>query len=285
MPNKTSSRSLSALKPLEAPAADKNTLSSIVVAILFGVSTMCSVNVDPALAAPGADALGIIAGGVELTVPSPQTSSLSSSSFNLAKTITTMDMSLPSAYDKISSATASGTTELTVETDTITQTSRKKVSAPSTKSDDSSGSGSSSIFSLPSMGGNNDNSLSDEERAALAAEKKAEREAVAIAKSLEREAITAEKAAEREAIASEKAAEKEALALQKAEDNERLADVRALERAEKKAAAAKAAKINQEEKIDAKASALKFNKADFVDFAMPSYDAGASGQKDSVFSL
>jgi|AntRauTorckE5430_2_1112549.scaffolds.fasta_scaffold09400_2 hypothetical protein len=265
----------------DVEAAGRNTLSSIVVAVLFGVSAMGSVNIDPAIAtsAPGSYAFDSLA-GAELT-PS-QVSSVSSSSFNLAKTITTMDMSLPSAYDKISSAKSSSTAELTLETDSITQTSRKKAST-STKSNDSSGSSSSgSMFSLPSMGGNNDNNLTDEEKAVIAAEKKAEREAIAIARAEEREAISAEKAAEREAIASAKVAEKEALAIQKAEENERFAEERAVERAEKKASA-KAAKMDQEEKSEAKASAQKFNKADFVDFAMPSYDAGA--KKDNVFAL
>lgn len=286
MPNVSSSRGITSSEPLEASrnhmqdveAAGRNTLSSIVVAVLFGVSAMGSVNIDPAIAmsAPGSYALDSLA-GADLT-----SSQVSSSSFNLAKTITTMDMSLPSAYDKISSAKSSSTAELTLETDSITQTSRKKAST-STKSNDSSGSSSSgSMFSLPSMGGNNDNNLTDEEKAVIAAEKKAEREAIAIARAEEREAISAEKAAEREAIASAKVAEKEALAIQKAEENERFAEERAVERAEKKASA-KAAKMDQEEKSEAKASAQKFNKADFVDFAMPSYDAGA--KKDNVFAL
>eukprot|EP00979_Chaetoceros_neogracilis_P008909 scaffold2002_cov245-Chaetoceros_neogracile.AAC.10 len=185
MPNVSSSRGITSLEPLEASrnhmqdveAAGRNTLSSIVVAVLFGVSAMGSVNIDPAIA-----------------------------------------MSAPGSY------------------------------------------------ALDS----------------LAAEKKAEREAIAIARAEEREAISAEKAAEREAIASAKVAEKEALAIQKAEENERFAEERAVERAEKKASA-KAAKMDQEEKSEAKASAQKFNKADFVDFAMPSYDAGA--KKDNVFAL
>jgi len=196
-----------------------------------------------------------------------------------------MEFSLPSSYDTISSATASGTNELTVETDTITNTSRKKVtSSPSSTSSDNNG------FSLPSFGGvggngNNDSNLSDEERAALAAERKAEREALALLKSAEREAIAAEKAAEKEAIAQAKSAERDAIAQQQAEDNERLAIQRQKEKVERKEAAL-VQKAVQDEKSASKASNSKFKGAEFVDFSMPSYDkAGVDGQKDSVFAL
>ena len=254
---------------------------TILIGAFIGASAM-SINANPAHATD-----------TSLLPSSSSSSSLvllqSSSSIHISKTITTMEFSLPSSYDTISSATASGTNELTVETDTITNTSRKKVvSSPSSTSSDSNNNG----FSLPSFGGgngggnsNNDSNLSDEERAALAAERKAEREALALLKSAEREAIAAEKAAEKEAIAQAKSAERDAIAQQQAEDNERLAIQRQKEKVERKEAAL-VQKAVQDEKSASKASNSKFKGAEFVDFSMPSYDkAGVDGQKDSVFAL
>lgn len=249
----------------------KDAFSSILIGAFISASAM-NINADPALAT----------GTFTDTSSSPSSlASLQSSSMHLSKTITTMDFSLPSSYDTISSATASGTNELTVETDTITNTSRKKV--VSSSSPDNAG------FSLPSFGGSggNDSSsnLSEEERAALAAERKAEREALAALKSAEREAIAAEKAAEKEAIAVAKAAERDAIAQQQAEDNERLAIQRAKEKAERKEAAL-AQKAIKEEKSASKATNAKLKGAEIVDFSMPSYDkAGVDGQKDSIFAL
>jgi len=257
----------------------KDTFSSILIGAFIGASAM-NINANPAHATD-----------TSLLPSSSSSSSLvllqSSSSIHISKTITTMEFSLPSSYDTISSATASGTNELTVETDTITNTSRKKVvSSPSSTSSDNNNNG----FSLPSFGGgggnSNDNSnLSDEERAALAAERKAEREALALLKSAEREAIATEKAAEKEAIAQMKSAERDAIAQQQAEDNERLAIQRQKEKVERKEAAL-VQKAVQDEKSASKASNSKFKGAEFVDFSMPSYDkAGVDGQKDSVFAL
>ena len=252
---------------------------TILIGAFIGASAM-SINANPAHATD-----------TSLLPSSSSSSSLvllqSSSSIHISKTITTMEFSLPSSYDTISSATASGTNELTVETDTITNTSRKKViSSPSSTSSDNNNNG----FSLPSFGNgggnsNNDSNLSDEERAALAAERKAEREALALLKSAEREAIAAEKAAEKEAIAQAKSAERDAIAQQQAEDNERLAIQRQKEKVERKEAAL-VQKAVQDEKSASKASNSKFKGAEFVDFSMPSYDkAGVDGQKDSVFAL
>ena len=253
---------------------------TILIGAFIGASAM-SINANPAHATDTS------------LLPSSSSSSSSlvllqsSSSIHISKTITTMEFSLPSSYDTISSATASGTNELTVETDTITNTSRKKVvSSPSSTSSDNNNNG----FSLPSFGNgggnsNNDSNLSDEERAALAAERKAEREALALLKSAEREAIASEKAAEKEAIAQAKSAERDAIAQQQAEDNERLAIQRQKEKVERKEAAL-VQKAVQDEKSASKASNSKFKGAEFVDFSMPSYDkAGVDGQKDSVFAL
>ena len=256
---------------------------TILIGAFIGASAM-SINANPAHATD-----------TSLLPSSSSSSSLvllqSSSSIHISKTITTMEFSLPSSYDTISSATASGTNELTVETDTITNTSRKKVvSSPSSTSSDNNNNNNG--FSLPSFGNgggngnnNNDSNLSDEERAALAAERKAEREALALLKSAEREAIAAEKAAEKEAIAQAKSAERDAIAQQQAEDNERLAIQRQKEKVERKEAAL-VQKAVQDEKSASKASNSKFKGAEFVDFSMPSYDkAGVDGQKDSVFAL
>ena len=255
---------------------------TILIGAFIGASAM-SINANPAHATD-----------TSLLPSSSSSPSLvllqSSSSIHISKTITTMEFSLPSSYDTISSATASGTNELTVETDTITNTSRKKVvSSPSSTSSDNNNNNNG--FSLPSFGngiggnGNNDSNLSDEERAALAAERKAEREALALLKSAEREAIAAEKAAEKEAIAQAKSAERDAIAQQQAEDNERLAIQRQKEKVERKEAAL-VQKAVQDEKSASKASNSKFKGAEFVDFSMPSYDkAGVDGQKDSVFAL
>mmetsp|Transcript_3448 Transcript_3448/g.5084 ORF Transcript_3448/g.5084 Transcript_3448/m.5084 type:complete len:336 (-) Transcript_3448:82-1089(-) len=261
----------------------KDTFSSILIGAFIGASAM-NINANPAHATDTV---------TDISLLSSSSSSLvllqsSSSSIHISKTITTMEFSLPSSYDTISSATASGTNELTVETDTITNTSRKKVvSSPSSTSSDNNNNNNG--FSLPSFGGgnsnNNDSNLSDEERAALAAERKAEREALALLKSAEREAIATEKAAEKEAIAQAKSAERDAIAQQQAEDNERLAIQRQKEKVERKEAAL-VQKAVQDEKSASKASNSKFKGAEFVDFSMPSYDkAGVDGQKDSVFAL
>lgn len=245
----------------EAPPKKNRTLSSIcsiAVASSLFFGSMMNLHVDPAIA-------------VDVD-PYPTCTvactSLSSSSIQLSKTITTMDMALPSSYDSISDATASGTAELTVETNVITNTSRKKVSTASTSSNSSKDRGR--------------KALSDEEKAALAAEKQAERELLAAEEKAEKEALAAEKAAEREAIAAQKAAERELLAKEKAAENER--------RAEEKAqllASQKAAKALAEEKKEKQASEAKFKGADFVDMALPSYDdnAAATGEKNSIFAL
>lgn len=194
------------------------------------------------------------------------------SSICISETITTMDFSLPSSYDKISDATASATSELTVETNVLTNTSRKKASTPTKSKGDSS-------FSF---GGGGSNSLSDEEKAQIAATRKAERDALAAEKAAEKAAIAAEKAAERELLAAQKAAEREALAQQKAAENE----VRLAEQAQKRALAA-TAKALAEEKKEAKATSEKFRGAEFVDFSLPSYEDSSSsdGRRDSVFAL
>eukprot|EP00554_Chaetoceros_debilis_P013166 CAMPEP_0194110888 /NCGR_PEP_ID=MMETSP0150-20130528/10039_1 /TAXON_ID=122233 /ORGANISM="Chaetoceros debilis, Strain MM31A-1" /LENGTH=329 /DNA_ID=CAMNT_0038800183 /DNA_START=119 /DNA_END=1108 /DNA_ORIENTATION=+ len=255
----------------------KDTFSSILIGAFIGASAM-NINANPAHATDTV---------TDISLLSSSSSSLvllqsSSSSIHISKTITTMEFSLPSSYDTISSATASGTNELTVETDTITNTSRKKVTSSTSSTSSDNG------FSLPSFGGGNGNdnsNLSDEERAALAAERKAEREALALLKSAEREAIAAEKAAEKEAIAQAKSAERDAIAQQQAQDNERLAIQRQKEKVERKEAAL-VQKAVQDEKSASKASNSKFKGAEFVDFSMPSYDkAGVDGQKDSVFAL
>ena len=91
----------------------KDAFSSILIGAFIGASAM-NMNANPALAT---DATLIPATASSSSAPA----SLQSSSIHLSKTITTMEFSLPSSYDTISSATASGTNELTVETNTITQ--------------------------------------------------------------------------------------------------------------------------------------------------------------------
>eukprot|EP00553_Chaetoceros_curvisetus_P004494 CAMPEP_0204615888 /NCGR_PEP_ID=MMETSP0717-20131115/3264_1 /ASSEMBLY_ACC=CAM_ASM_000666 /TAXON_ID=230516 /ORGANISM="Chaetoceros curvisetus" /LENGTH=287 /DNA_ID=CAMNT_0051628935 /DNA_START=196 /DNA_END=1059 /DNA_ORIENTATION=- len=230
--------------------------SSFIIGAFLSANTMCA---DPAFAFNPSE--------------STYNSFEPTSSICVSGTITTMDFSLPSSYDKISDATASATAELTVETNVITNTSRKKTSTPAKSKGDSS-----SPFSF----GGGGNSLTDEEKAEIAAARKAERDALAAEKEAEKAAIAAEKAAERELLAAQKAAEREELAQQKAVENE----ARLAEQAKKRALAA-SAKALAEEKKEAKAASEKLRGAEFVDFSLPSYGESAStdGKRDSVFAL
>lgn len=173
--------------------ATYKTMSSIFTGIFLAANVM-TVNNAPAFA-------------------TPTNIAMDSSSIRITKTVTTMDMSLPGSYDSISGAKASGTDELTVETNVLTNTSRKKVSSSDSK-----------------------------DKVADLAERKAQREALAA----EKAALAAEKEAEKEALTAEKAAEREALALQKVQENE----LKAQEKAEAKAkATAKKEKETAERKL------------------------------------
>ena len=189
---------------------------------------------------------------------------MESSTVKIAAEIKTMDMSLPSSYNSISGATASGTAELTVVENVVTGTQRK--AAPKKKD---GGAMSASNFGKK---------MTDEEKATIAAEKQAQREAEAA----EKVAIAADKAAEREALK----AEKEALAIEKATG-------KAADRGEKEAErlvakeAAKAIALKKAEETEAKKSERVFSGAEIVDMSMPSYadSASASGTKENFFSL
>uniref|UniRef100_A0A7S4M6Y1 Uncharacterized protein n=2 Tax=Odontella aurita TaxID=265563 RepID=A0A7S4M6Y1_9STRA len=199
-----------------------------------------------------------------------RSNALQSSSIELSATVQTMDMSLPSSYSAISDAKASGVAELAQEENLITGTKKKVTPKPSSKT----GGG----MSMPTGG----TPLTEEEKAALAAERQAAREAAAV----EKAALAAEKAAEREAAAAEKAAEQKALAEQNAaerEVNQRAATAKAAERAEAKAAA----DADKAAKKAAKEAESKFKGAEIIDMGLPSYSdsAAVTGGKSSIFAL
>mmetsp|Transcript_8524 Transcript_8524/g.12546 ORF Transcript_8524/g.12546 Transcript_8524/m.12546 type:complete len:181 (+) Transcript_8524:408-950(+) len=172
-------------------------------------------------------------------------------SIQVAEKITTMDFSLPSSYDKIADVKTNAKEELTVEENLITGTKRK--AAPKASSD--------SI----SFG----KQLTEEEKAAISAEREAKKEALAA----EKAAIAAEKAAEKEAQAAEAAAQQKARAEQQAADKEQ----KAVEKAQKAAAEAR----------ESKKASSKYSAADIVDMGLPSYSdaASTSGKKASPFAI
>lgn len=188
-----------------------------------------------------------------------------SSSMQLSETIKTMDFSLPSSYDSLSDAKASGVEQLADETSVITGNTMKKT-APAKKEKAASNKGS--------------QALTAEEKAQIADQKRAEREAIAA----EKAALEAEKAAEKEAVAAAKQAEKEQLAAERATakalaDAERAEKQKAAKAAKELAEATKAAKAEEK----AKASSLKG--ADFVDMGLPSYGESTSQKQKNAFSI
>lgn len=187
---------------------------------------------------------------------SQQSAVLMGPSIQVAEKITTMDFSLPSSYDKIADVKTNAKEELTVEENLITGTKRK--AAPKASSD--------SI----SFG----KQLTEEEKAAISAEREAKKEALAA----EKAAIAAEKAAEKEAQAAEAAAQQKARAEQQAADKEQ----KAVEKAQKAAADKAAAEARESKKASSKYSA-----ADIVDMGLPSYSdaASTSGKKASPFAI
>lgn len=256
------SRTFATIFPEEKNGADAGDAPSVFRA--FGIA---------ATAAALALNVAYVPAAVATTSDNQENSALHSSSVWLSKSVQTMDFSLPSSYDSISEATASGVNELSVVENLNTGTKTKP--KPSATSASKPGG---KDMSLPSMGGN----LTEEEKAKIAAERKAEREAVAAAEAAEAAERKAELEAEREAKAAaaarsaeEKAAEREATTKLKAEE----AKARAVAKAE--AAQQKA------EKEEARAAASKLKGADFVDMGLPSYEDSASstGEKKSMFAL
>jgi hypothetical protein len=176
-----------------------------------------------------------------------------------------MDFSLPSSYKAISDAKASAVDELSNEENVLTGT---KVNKAPKKTKSSSNEG-------PSFGGP---SLTSEEKAQLAAQKRAEREAAGAKKA----ALEAEKKSEREALSAERQAEKEVQAAERATekaktDAERGENQKAAKEAKEKMEAAKAAKAEQREKENG------LKGAEFVDMSLPSYTS--TGKEKSAFRL
>jgi flagellar biosynthesis GTPase FlhF len=189
-----------------------------------------------------------------------------SSSIQISETIKTMEFSLPSSYDSIADAKASAVDELSQDTNVITGTNVKKAPKKTKSADEGIG------FGGPSR--------TPEEKAELAAQKRAEREAAAA----EKVALEAEKQSERESLSAERQAEKESQAAERAiekakADAERGENQKAAKEAKEKTEAAKAAKAEQREQEN------NLKGADFVDMSLPSYGDASKGKAKSAFSL
>lgn len=175
----------------------------------------------------------------------------SSSTIQIAETIKTMDMSMPSSYDAISDVKKSSIAELTQEENLITGTIVKKAPKTSTER----------IGIEPKM-------TAEEKKAkkeALEAQKKAEKEATAA----EKAAIAAEKQAEKDIFAKERAAEKALANKDKAAVKKAQADAKA------RASAAKEEKAKEKE----------YSEYKFVDAGLPSYGDATTTKGKSAFSL
>lgn len=174
-----------------------------------------------------------------------------SSSIQVAETIKTMDMSLPSSYDAISDVKKSSVDELSREENLITGTVVKKAPKAATQR----------------MGVGE--KMTKEEKAAQKAEEAARKKADKEAAAAEKAALDAEKKAERDALQKEKAAEKAA---------ER-------EAANKEKAAKKKAKAKAETLKEEKAMEKQFESYKFVDTGLPSYGDSTASKERSAFSL
>ncbi|CAJ1921434.1 unnamed protein product [Cylindrotheca closterium] len=169
------------------------------------------------------------------------------SSLQVAETIKTMEFSLPSSYDAISDVKKSSVDELSQEENLLTGTVVKKVPKAATER----------MTVSPK--------LTDEEKKAIEAQKKADKEAAAAAKA----ASDAEKKAEREIAAKEKAVAKAAA------DKEKAATKKAQSEAKARAEAAK----------EEAAKAKQFSDVEFVDTGLPSYGDSAKMRGKSAFSI
>lgn len=204
-----------------------------------------------------------LAAAIFVTVGSPvqvmaQESSLSqsqdiiySSSIQVAETIKTMDMSLPSSYDAISDVKKSSVDELSREENLITGTVVKKAPKAATER----------------MGVGE--KMTKEEKAAQKAEEAARKKADKEAAAAEKAALDAEKKAERDVLQKEKAAEKAA---------EREAANK--EKAAKKKAKAKAESVKEEKVMEKQYESYKF-----VDTGLPSYGDSTTSKERGAFSL
>jgi hypothetical protein len=175
----------------------------------------------------------------------------SSSSIQIAETIKTMDMSLPSSYDAISDVKKSSIDALTQEENLLTGTIVKKTSKTTTER----------MGMEPKM---------------TAEEKKAKKEALEAEKTAGKEATAAEKAA----VAAEKQAEKDVLTKERATET-------AL--ANKEKAAAKKAKGEAKARADAakeeKAKEKAYDEYQYVDAGLPSYGDSTSTKAKRAFSI
>lgn len=221
------------------------------------------------------------------SIDSSEQRSISSTSIQIAAEIKTMDFSLPSSYDSISDTRVSGVDEL-AKVENISSVTKKK--STSTKPPPSE-----KKFGFPSNGAvmtTKQPKLTDEERAALEAQKAEEKLALAKEKSAERKALADEKAA----IAAEKEAtkltEQEAKATEQLERKRLLDEARASEKSKNQEANEQRKLANKENtsktaaEMVSKSSAEKLSGAKFVDMGLPSYsESSQTGRGKSAFSL